>query len=120
MTYEEYWDMPCLIHLDDFGKSNHTNRTCKFVNDLKEDPDAGYKRSRKNRPRSKGKAEKEAKDSSDLDEDEPKPAEKPDAGKIKNPYKKKSGVFHTFLGTPTAKARKSTSRMLNATVPKVP
>jgi hypothetical protein len=33
------------MHIDAVGKSNHTNRTCKFINDLKADPEAGYKRS---------------------------------------------------------------------------
>src|SRR3954467_11801541 len=54
-TYEECRDMPCLVHLDVNGKATHTNRHCKFVNDLKEDPESGYKQSRKNRPRGKGK-----------------------------------------------------------------
>ena len=50
-TYEEYRDMPCLAHLDPAtGKSTHTNRHCKWVNDLKEDPEAGFKRARKPRP----------------------------------------------------------------------
>ncbi|KAK1644714.1 hypothetical protein QYE76_062519 [Lolium multiflorum] len=49
-TYEEYRDMPCLAHLDPAtGKSTHTNRNCKWVNDLKNDPEAGYKRARKHR-----------------------------------------------------------------------
>ena len=47
-------------------------------------------------------------------------------GKSKNPFEKKSvasfmvGTFHTFLGTPSTKAKKSAWRALNATVPKVP
>ena len=54
-TYEEYRDMPCLAHIDPAtGKSSHTNRNCKWVNDLKADPEAGYKRARKHRPRGKG------------------------------------------------------------------
>ena len=48
--YNEYRDMPCFVHLDANGKSTHTNRHCKFVNDLKEDPESGYKQSQKNRP----------------------------------------------------------------------
>jgi hypothetical protein len=60
------------MHVDAVGKSNHTNRTCKFINDLKADPEAGYKRSWKTRPRGKVKAKKEAKESSDLEEDESK------------------------------------------------
>ena len=57
-TYEEWRDMPCVNHLDANGKSTHTNRTCKWVNDLKADPDSGYKRSRKSRPGEKGKRRK--------------------------------------------------------------
>src|SRR3954464_5383734 len=44
-TYEEYRDMPCLVPLDANGKATHTNRHCKFINNLKEDPESGYKRS---------------------------------------------------------------------------
>ena len=114
--------MPCVNHLDANGKSTHTNRTCKWVNDLRVDPKSGYKRSRKNRPRGKGKADKEAKKASDMEEDtEPKPAKKTEGeGKSDNPYEKKHGVFHTFLGTPSPKAQKSILRALNATVPAVP
>ena len=113
--------MPYLVHLDANGMSTHTNRTYKFVNDLKADPEAGYQHARWNRPHGKGKAEKETQESSDMEEDEPKQVEKPDAGgKSQNPYEKKKRVFHTFLGTPTAKAQKSFLRALNATVPKVP
>ena len=122
-TYEEYRDMPCLAHLDANGKSTHTNRNCKFVNDLKADPEAGYNRARKNRPRGKGgKAKEVAKETSDMDEDKASPEPKGDsAAKSKNPYDKKSvAAFHTFLGRPTAKAKKSTLRALNATLPKVP
>src|SRR3954469_7682548 len=57
-TYEEYRDMSCLVHLDANGKATHTNRHYKFVNDLKEDPESGYKRSQKNRLRGKGKGKK--------------------------------------------------------------
>src|SRR3954469_23737890 len=57
-TYEEYRDMSCLVHLDANGKATHTNRHCKFVNDLKEDPESGYKQSRNNRPRSKDRQQK--------------------------------------------------------------
>ena len=123
-TYEEYRDMPCLAHLDANGKSTHTNRHCKFVNDLKTDPEAGYKRARRKRPRGKGgkSEDKESKETSDMDEDEAKSEPKGDvAAKSKNPYEKKSnGCFHTFLGTPSAKAKKSALRSLNATVPPVP
>ncbi|KAK1645856.1 hypothetical protein QYE76_063661 [Lolium multiflorum] len=54
-TYEEYMDIPCLAHIDPAtGKSSHTNRNCKWVNDLKTDPEEGYKRAWKHRPRGKG------------------------------------------------------------------
>src|SRR4051794_17987782 len=47
-TYEEYRDIPCWAHIDQTtGKPTHTNRHCKWVNDLKTDPEAGYQRARK-------------------------------------------------------------------------
>jgi hypothetical protein len=66
--YDEYHDMPCFAHRDASGKCNHNNRNCKFVNDIKVDQEAGYKRTRRQRPRGKGKAdkEKESKDGSDM------------------------------------------------------
>jgi hypothetical protein len=100
------------------------NRNCKFVNDIKADQEAGYKRTRQQRPHGKGKAdkEKESKDSSDMDEDPtPKPTEKAEGGTSTGyPYKStKKGAFHTFLGPPTAKAQRAAMRSLNATVRKV-
>ncbi|KAK1664585.1 hypothetical protein QYE76_052744 [Lolium multiflorum] len=126
-TYEEYRDMPCLAHLDPAtGKSTHTNRNCKWVNDLKNDPEAGYKRARKHRPRGKGgkgkNKDKEEDSSEAMDEDDasPDPKEGTAANKS-NPFGKKSvGTYHTFLGTPTVRAKKSALRILNATVPAVP
>jgi hypothetical protein len=38
--------VPCFAHRDASGKCNHTNRNCKFVNDLKADQETGFKRSR--------------------------------------------------------------------------
>jgi hypothetical protein len=124
VSYDEYRDMPCFAHRDASRKCNHTNQNCKFVNDIKADQEAGYKRTRRQRPRGKGKAdkEKESKDSSDMDEEPaPKPAEKAEGGTgTGNPYKStKKGAFHTFLGPPTAKAQRAAMRSLNATVPKV-
>jgi hypothetical protein len=46
VSYDEYRDMPCFAHRDASGKCNHTNRNCKFVNDIKADQEAGYKRTR--------------------------------------------------------------------------
>jgi hypothetical protein len=46
VSYDEYCNMPCFAHRDASGKCNHTNRNCKFVNDLKADQEAGFKRSR--------------------------------------------------------------------------
>jgi hypothetical protein len=46
VPYDEYRDMPCFAHRDASGKCNHTNRNYKFVNDLKADQEAGYKRTR--------------------------------------------------------------------------
>src|SRR4051812_31796508 len=66
------------------------------------------------------KKEEESKDSSDMDEDvDPKHADKGD-GKGKNPFEKKAPVYHTFLGTPTVRAQKTSLRILMATLPPVP
>jgi hypothetical protein len=102
--------MPCFTDRDASGKCNNNNRNYKFVNDIKANQEAGYKRTWRQRPHGKGKAdkEKESKDSSDMDEDPvPKPAEKAEGGACtSNPYKStKKGAFHTFLGPPTAKAQ---------------
>jgi hypothetical protein len=123
VSYDEYRDMPCFAHRDASGMRNHTNRNCKFVNDLKVDQEASFKRSRRQRPRGKGKADKdkESRDGSDMDEDPtPKPAEKAegDAGKA-NPIKNKKGAFHMFLGPPTAKAQRAAMCSLKATVLKI-
>jgi hypothetical protein len=63
----------------------------------------------------------ETKESCDMDEDEPLPEPKGDiAGKSKNPYEKKSvAAFHSFLGRPSAKAKKSALWALNAILPTV-
>jgi hypothetical protein len=54
-TYEEFMYMPPLAHIDPVtDKSSHTNRNCKWVNDLRTDPEAGYKRVWKHRPHGKG------------------------------------------------------------------
>jgi hypothetical protein len=57
-----------------------------------------------------------------MDEDEAPPEPKGDsAAKSKNPFDKKSAAtYHTFLGRPTAKAKKSAMQTLNATLPQVP
>jgi hypothetical protein len=47
VSYDEYCDMPCFAHRDTSGKCNHTNQNCKFVNDIKADQEAGYKRTRR-------------------------------------------------------------------------
>src|SRR4051812_21691189 len=123
--------MPCLIHLDENGKSNHTNCNCKFVNDLKTDPEVGYKRTRKRRPRGKGgKCKEDTKEGDAMYKDEPTLEAMEfgtTGGKSSNPFEKKKsaasfmlGTYHTFLGTPSIKAKKSAWRALNATVPKVP
>jgi hypothetical protein len=44
VSYDEYCDMPCFTHRDASGKCNRTNRNYKFVNDLKADQEAGFKR----------------------------------------------------------------------------
>ncbi|KAK1677051.1 hypothetical protein QYE76_037899 [Lolium multiflorum] len=122
-TYEEYRDMPCLAHIDPAtGKSSHTNRNFKWVNDLKTNPEAGYKRARKHRPRGKGgkgkNKDKEEDSSEAMDEDDASlDAKEGSAANKSNPFVKKSaGAYHTFLGTPTVHASKSALRILNATV----
>jgi hypothetical protein len=91
VSYDEYRDMRCFAHRDASGKCNHTNRNCKFVNDIKADQEAGYKRTRRQRPRGNGKVdkEKESKDGSNMEEDPtPKPTKKAEAGtSTGNPYK---------------------------------
>jgi hypothetical protein len=125
VSYDEYHNMPCFAHRDASGKCNHTNRNCKFVNDIKADQEAGYKRNQRQRPCGKGKVDKdkESKDGSDMDEDPaPKPAEKAEGGAgTGNPFKttNKKGAFHMFLGPPMAKAQRAAMRSLNATMPKV-
>jgi hypothetical protein len=76
-------------------------------------------------PWGKGNANKEkgSKDVNDMEEDStPEPAKKAEATNDgENPYKnRKSVVYHTFLGTPTAKKQRASMRLLNAKVPKVP
>ncbi|KAK1665409.1 hypothetical protein QYE76_053568 [Lolium multiflorum] len=85
-----------------------------------------YKRARKHRPRGKGckgKNKDKDEDSSEaMDEDDasPDPKEGSVANKS-NPFVKKSvGAYHTFLGTPMVRAKKSAVRLLNATVLAVP
>jgi hypothetical protein len=100
VSYDEYRDMPCFAHRDTSGKCNHTNRNCKFVNDIKTDQEAGYKRNQRQWPRGKGKADKdkESKDGSDMDKDPaPKSAEKAEGGAgTGNPFKNtnKKGLSH--------------------------
>ncbi|KAK1665187.1 hypothetical protein QYE76_053346 [Lolium multiflorum] len=122
-TYEEYRDMPCLAHIDlATGKSRHTNRNCRWVNDLKTDLEAGYKHARKNRPcgkGDKGKNKDKDKDNSEaMDEDRASPEPKEGtAANTSNPFVKKSvGAYHTFLGTSTVREKKSALRTLNATL----
>jgi hypothetical protein len=94
-TYEEYRDMPCLAHIcPATGKSTHANRHCKWVNSLKEDPEAGYKRARNPRPRGKGGKNKEKPETSgaaeDMDEDEsPQDPKEEAADKSGNPLSKR-------------------------------
>src|SRR4051794_11985689 len=116
--------MPCLARIyPATGKSTHTNRHCKWVNDLKSDPEAGYKRIRKPRPRGKGgKGKKEPEAAGeDMDEDDTaQDAEEGTAAKSGNPWAKKTaGAYHTFLSTPTVRQKKSAFRTLNATLPAV-
>src|SRR4051812_33438908 len=111
-SYEEYRDMPCVAHIDPAtGKSTHTNRHCRWVNDLKSDPEAGYKRARKPRTRDKGGKGKKDPEAAgeDMEEDDATPeAEQGTAAKSGNPWAKKTGgAYHTFLSTPTVRQKKS-------------
>ena len=92
--------MPCLAHLDPTtGKSTHTNRHCKWFNDLKEDPEARYKRARKPRPRGrggKGKKENQEDKSNDMDEyDAPQEPKVGAVAKSENPFGKRLLDFFT-------------------------
>ena len=53
-----------------------------------------------------------------MDEDDATPeADEGTVAKSGNPFgKKTAGAFHTFLGTPTSRQKKSALRTLNATV----
>ncbi|KAK1647041.1 hypothetical protein QYE76_064846 [Lolium multiflorum] len=117
--------MPAQPTGSSYRKSTHTNRNCKWVNDLKSDPEAGYKRARKHRPRDKGgkgkNKDKEEDSSEAMDEDDASPDPREGSATKPNPFVKKSaGAYHTFLGTPTVRASKSALRILNTTVPAVP
>ncbi|KAK1665070.1 hypothetical protein QYE76_053229 [Lolium multiflorum] len=89
-----------------YGKSSHTNRNCKWVNDLKTDP-SGYKRAQKHHPRGRGgkgkNKDKDEESSEAMDEDDPSPDPKEaSAANKSNPFVKKSvSAYHTFVGTPT-------------------
>jgi hypothetical protein len=119
--------MPCIAHIDPATrKSSHTNRNCKWVSDLKTDPEAGYKRARKHRPRGKGgkgkNKEKEEDSSEAMNEEDasPDPKEGSAANKSNTFIRKSVGAYHSFLGTPIVRTNKSSLRILNATVPAVP
>jgi hypothetical protein len=119
--------MPCLAHIcPATGKSTHANCHCKWVNSLKEDPEAGYKRARKPRPRGKGGKNKEKPETSgaadDMEEDESSQDPKEEAAdKSGNPFSKRAhAAHHTFLGTPSVRQKKSALRVLNASIPAVP
>jgi hypothetical protein len=95
--------MSCLAHLDPAtSKSTHTNHNCKWANDLKSDPEAGYKRVWKHRPRGKGgkgKNKDKNEDSSEaIDEDDASPDPKEDTAANKsNPFGKKSVGVTTLI-----------------------
>ncbi|KAK1692194.1 hypothetical protein QYE76_008891 [Lolium multiflorum] len=85
-----------------------------------------YKRARKHRPCGKGSKgknkDKDEESSEPMDEDDASPDPKEGSAANKsNPFMKDSvGAYHTFLGTPTIRAKKSALRLLNAIVPFVP
>ncbi|KAK1642432.1 hypothetical protein QYE76_060237 [Lolium multiflorum] len=97
--------------------------TRKWVNDLKVDPEAGYKHARKHRPRDKGGKGKNKIKDEDSSRQWTRTTLAGSQRRLRNkpsPFVKKSGAYHTFLGTPTVRANKSALRILNATVPAVP
>ncbi|KAK1603674.1 hypothetical protein QYE76_027347 [Lolium multiflorum] len=70
--------------------------------------------------RARTRTEEDSSEAMDEDDASPEPKEGTAANKS-NPFGKKSvGTYHTFLGTPTVRAKKSALRILNATVPAVP
>jgi len=112
LTYDQVKSMPCPIHAGQ-GKVNHTLAECRFMDDVKKDPEVGWK------PKKMKKAEKARKDDDEdamsVSEDEqPKPPRK------EKKYPKVHGQLVCFLGTPSAKEEKAELRELNATMPAVP
>ena len=43
LTYAEAKDKPCIYHSQS-GKVNHTTKQCRFIDEAKKDPEAGYKK----------------------------------------------------------------------------
>jgi hypothetical protein len=118
-------DMPFLAHVDPTtGKSTHTNFHHMWVNDLKSDAEASYKRAQKAQSCGKGGKGKEKNEESTEDKDEDRTSLEPKEGtaaNTSNPIgKQSSGAYHTFLDTPTARVKKSTLRTLNAAFLAVP
>jgi hypothetical protein len=93
--------MPFFAHRDEFGKCSHTNRTYKFVNNLKVDQEEGFNLTKRPSPWGEGKTEKEnePKDGSDMDEDPtqaPKPFENAEASSdIRIPLKIERAAYTT-------------------------
>ncbi|KAK1698861.1 hypothetical protein QYE76_015558 [Lolium multiflorum] len=89
---------------------------------------AGYKRAQKHRLHGKGgkgknkEKEKDEASSEAMEENDasPDPKEGSTANKSNSFVKKSAGAYHTFLGTPTARANKSALQIMNATLPAVP
>ena len=116
VTYDDIKDLPCTYH-SKFEKCTHTNRQCRINEDMKKDPEAGYRASKNNKRKVRKEAAKEAKadDSSSSDQGE-EPAKAKKNGKL--PRVKEN--FVTFLVTPSAKKEKAIWKELNATMPVVP
>jgi hypothetical protein len=97
-TYEEYREMSCLAHINPAtGKFSHTNHNCKWVNNLKMDPEAGYKHARKHCPHGKGgkgkRKEKDGESSEAMDEDRASLEPKESAtANTSNTFRKKSST----------------------------
>jgi hypothetical protein len=114
ITYDDIKDEPCAHH-SKLGKCTHTNRQCRLNDDIKKDPDAGFKAKqfkRKNR--------KDKKEQKDNEESASEPEDQEPKHKRSNKFPRVETSLVTFLATPSAKKEKAAWRELNATMPAVP
>jgi hypothetical protein len=86
-------------------------RVCRVVHKIKADAKAGYQGKKKKSKPAKAKADDEEMEGIELAE-----VSSPDKGKGRGIRE----IYIIFMGTESAKVKKSTLRELNATVPVVP